>query len=521
MQSAPDKKIRWWRTVLRLIFGVFAVVILLVLLRAGYAFRDRIPGYSLDINISPVPSQAEPRPFRAGFAKEKITPDVSDPHHPVWLAGFSQNRSATGIHDDLWATGLVLDDGFHRVGIVTIDAIGFFQDDVVAVRKRLPSEARLDFAVITSTHNHSTPDLMGLWGPSFFKTGVDPAYKERVIQACVQVLTAAARDLQPALIRSQTLSLPHAGIVSDTRKPEVFDSDLRVIQFAAPDTRRTLGTLVTWGNHPETVWSQNRELTSDFCGYLREALANGIQLDGKQMMKGLGGIHVYASGAVGGLMSTTPSTLVRDPFSGQEFQKPSHDKARAVGHILAQRLLPALESDNPPFQTHAPLGIQARTIRLKLENNGYLVAGFLGLLDRGYLAWKTLRSEVSLLTVGDLSIACVPGEIYPEIVNGGVEHPQGADFAIGPVEVPPLRELMPGETKFVLGLANDEVGYLVPKSQWDREPPYTYGATKAPYGEVNSVGPDAAATVHGALQQLCLRARSQAAPAGSPTRASN
>ena len=107
-----------------------------------------------------------------------------------------------------------------------------------------------------------------------------------------------------------------------------------------------------------------------------------------------------------------------------------------------------------------------------------------------------------MLTIADASIACVPGEIYPEIVNGGIEHPSGADFDVEPVEQPPLRELMPGRVKFVFGLANDELGYLVPKSQWDEKPPYTYGAKGPPYGEINSCGPDTAGLIHGALRDL-------------------
>ena len=57
--------------------------------------------------------------------------------------------------------------------------------------------------------------------------------------------------------------------------------------------------------------------------------------------------------------------------------------------------------------------------------------------------------------------------------------------------------------KFVFGLANDEIGYVIPKSEWDRKPPYLYGSTRATYGEVNSVGPEAAPALHGAMTALC------------------
>jgi hypothetical protein len=113
-----------------------------------------------------------------------------------------------------------------------------------------------------------------------------------------------------------------------------------------------------------------------------------------------------------------------------------------------------------------------------------------------------MRTEVALVTIGEASIACVPGEIYPEIVNGGIERAPGGDFDIEPLEVPPLRDLMPAGVKFVFGLANDELGYIIPKSEWDEKPPHIYGS-KGVYGEVNSCGPNTARTVHAALAELC------------------
>ena len=107
-----------------------------------------------------------------------------------------------------------------------------------------------------------------------------------------------------------------------------------------------------------------------------------------------------------------------------------------------------------------------------------------------------------MVRLGDVTIACVPGEIYPEIVNGGIESPEGADFPGAPVEVPPIREFLPGKIKFIFGLANDEIGYIIPKTEFDRKKPYTYGSKNGPYGEVNSVGPDTAGIIHRELRRL-------------------
>ena len=87
---------------------------------------------------------------------------------------------------------IVIDDGEHRVGIAALDAIGFFHDDVLAVRRAIGGGARLDYVIVASTHNHSTPDLMGIWGPSEFRSGYDPAYRRQVVTAAAAIETGVA-----------------------------------------------------------------------------------------------------------------------------------------------------------------------------------------------------------------------------------------------------------------------------------------------------------------------------------------
>ena len=497
------------RRVLHLVLWTLVVFVALLLSRTFYSFRDRNPGYAVTLDVEGAKPTGSPLPLRVGFGRVKITPDLSNPSHPVWLAGFSQHRAATLIHDDLWAVACILDDGHTRLGLVALDAIGFFHDDVIAVRRQLPTAWHLDYAIVCSTHNHSTPDLMGLWGRNYVRTGVDPAYRHQVIEAAVQALGNAVATLQPARLALHEIPTKPEGLLADTRKPVVYDPDIRVMQFTNPTNGVTLGTIVGWADHPETPWSRNTEITADFPGYLRDALENGVRQDGLILEAGVGGTHLYVNGAVGGLMSTTPRVTVRDPYLQQDFKEPSHAKARALGRQLASRILPRLEATNVPGTLRAPISIRARTLEVPLDNNGFLLAPVIGLIDRGHVRWKTLRTEVALVTLGEASMACIPGEIYPEIVNGGIERAPGADFPIEPVEVPPIREMMPGKTKFIFGLANDEIGYIIPKSEWDRKPPYLYGATNPVYGEVNSVGPETALKIHQALRELCAPGRSQ------------
>jgi hypothetical protein len=504
MNSEPQRR-SIWRSLLSLGLWFFIVAVIALGSRCFYAFRDRSPGYSLTVSINGEAAKAHPRPLQVGFARLKIDPDLTRPDRPVWLAGFSQHRAATKIHDDLWAIACIIDDGSTRLGIVALDAIGFFHDDVVAVRERLGAHLHLDYTIICSTHNHSTPDLMGLWGPNYFQTGVDPSYREQVISACARLLADAVDAMEPARVSFYQIPLQPDGLVTDTRLPRVFDPDLRVMHFTHQVDGSTLGSIVAWADHPETPWGHNTEITADFPGYLRDALENGVMQDGKLLDPGVGGIHLYINGAIGGLMTTSPSVYVEDPYLKEEYREPSHIKARALGRQLAIRLLPLLRRVNSSAVDQLPIAIQAHTVQMPVSNKVFWLAPVLGLIDRGYpgLAhWTQLRSEVAVVTLGDATIACIPGEIYPELVNGGIERAPGGDFDIEPLEVPPIRDLLPGRVKFIFGLANDEIGYIIPKSEWDQSPPYIYGASHAPYGEINSVGPDAAMSIHSAIQNL-------------------
>ena len=97
----------------------------------------------------------------------------------------------------------------------------------------------------------------------------------------------------------------------------------------------------------------------------------------------------------------------------------------------------------------------------------------------------------------------IPGEVYPELVLGKVQDPvdPGADFPDAPVE-PSLYGQLAGPHRMVVGLGNDELGYILPKRQWDEKPPFAYGLQRAPYGEINSLGPETAPLLCNAFREL-------------------
>ncbi len=504
--------------------GSIIGIVLLLSFWVLWNLRDRHPGYEVDMNIKSVYT---PGTIKVGFAAFPITPEIVDTWNDVngdakyrpkdgdsyndnnnngkfdafWIAGFSNQRAANGVHDDVWARVVAFDDGETRLVLVSLDAIGFRHDDVVDIRKMIPVNAKIDYAIISSTHTHESNDLIGIWGESPFKSGVNSKHMQYVKTQIVAAITQASNNLRPAkLLFAQDLT-GAKDMVMDTREPVVMDPGIRLMQAIDAETDSTLGTLVAWANHPETLWSDNLLISSDFPHYVRQCVEKGVYDGDSLVMPGVGGTAVYINGAIGGLMTTRASMALTDPFLDTTYTEASFEKAKAQGQRLAMLALNALNKPDTLVEK-VNLSVQARTITLPLDNKMFRLAAMLGVLDFGMTGWFKTRTEIAAFTLGPASFLSIPGEIYPEIVNGGIESPAGQDYELDPIEIPPLRTLMPGKYKFIIGLSNDEIGYIVPKSQWDVEAPYTYNRVDAPYGEENSIGPETSPILYREIQKI-------------------
>jgi hypothetical protein len=485
--------------------------------------RDRNPGYELNLKVIPTGTGT----LKAGFSAVTITPAVPDTwidndsnakYEPrkgdtyidgngngefdaVWIAGFSKKRAANGIHDQLWARTMVIDDGNTRLSLTAIDAIGLFHDELIDIRNRISNTAGITYSIVTSTHDHAAPDLMGLWGPRFFKSGVDTDYLEYVKNQIVSSIEEAAGNLQPARIKFAKDLSGLSALVSDTREPIVMDDGVRIMQVLRMDSDISIGTLITWGCHPETIWDKNLLISSDFPHYVREGIENGIYSGDNLIKPGLGGVAIYINGAIGGLMTVNDTFPIHDPWSGQTYRIPDFDKMESQGMQIAFSTLSALENSSD-IHNSGSIGIASHTFDLPVKNCRFRLGARFGIMDRGYSKRRHMRTEIAYVTIGPASFLTFPGEIYPELINGGIESPVGQDYETEPIELPVTREMMSGDYKFIIGMGNDELGYIIPKSEWDKKSPFTYDAEESPYGEKNSLGPDTAPILHEKIRQL-------------------
>lgn len=470
-----------------------------------------LPLFLLAGSAAPL-AAAESKLVQVGFGETDITPDVKG-KKPVWLAGYGMGRRATGVHDPLMARCLVLSDGREKIALASVDLIGLQYPAVQEIRKGL---ADFKYVLVSSTHNHEGPDVIGIWGRGPFSRGVDDDYVASVVSKVVELIKKTGENLAPAAAAYGTAS--DETLLGDSRKPLAKDEVLRVIKFTRSDSKDAAGLLVQWNCHPEAMGSKNRLLTADF------PYATVAKLKEQHKCPVL-----YMSGAVGGLMAP-PAGVIKDS-QGKVLDEGDFEYCRLYGEAVADLATKAVTAAEPIELT--PFTVSAKPIAIPVTNVIYRLARVARILRREGRIWEgdfqklgpivteetmdkptAVESEVAYLRLGDVHVAGIPGELYPELIYGKFQEPAepNADYPEAPLE-PTVESILPGKKWLLFGLANDEVGYIIPRRQWDSAAPYAYGREHSQYGEINSCGPDVAPII---MQALKLRVEEVSTPRVAP-----
>ena len=405
--------------------------------------------------------------LRVGVAQAAITPTLSA-ERTVWIAGYQGNRPAKMVHDDLWVRALALQDGERGVVLAVCDLLGFNRPLLLRVRQGLAAAEALKRAGIkpeevhvAATHTHSGPDTIGLWGPSEGTSGVDAQYIEFLITTVARCVEEAVAAMAPARLKVATGSAP--GLSRNDRfrdileacgirdyasrdipaEAEILDPDFAVMQVLGA-AGSVMATVVNWACHPEM--SHTNLITSDFPHWLRGRLQEEY-----------GGMALYFQGAEGGMV--TGNSLPGEDIVASE----------RIGLALAERVIEAL-SKGEEVQA-SPIKAQSRSIKVSIENEGFKAAMAAGILPITPGAQGELETEVTHLTVGPIEFVTIPGEALPNIALM-------------------LKRSMRGEPKFVLGICDDELGYILAPEDWGL-PLYRYETSMSVASTIGRVIGDA------------------------------
>ena len=449
----------------------------------------------------------------------------------VFIAGLSSPRPADSIRRDTWARAVALRQNETTIVFVSLDLIGWFRDEIERMRDLIPPELGVDYLVVSATHCHQCPDVVGLWGIDDVTSGVDPDYVTMVVERGARAAVEAAEALEPAHItygQIRTNDFPEYGTanyVGDSRDPVIIDDVLRALQFRAADDGATIATMVNWASHPEYSGDDHQAISPDYPAWLCDGVEQGIDLGGTHR-DGFGGVCVFINGAIGGQIGPNDVRLIG--LDGIQYEEDSPASAEATGWNVAEYVHRAIERGET--EDTADLSVVAARFYVPVINAQFQTAFLIGLIDRPAYHYDPseplengntpeLYSEQAVIRIGRATAVTIPGELFPELAVGGYDgswtppywdlfedegNEEPPDLSKAPCP-PYLMDEMDGDYKLLLGLTGDYFGYIVPEYDFavDARLPYF---DEPPFGdhyeETRALGPHAAQVFMGNLQAL-------------------
>jgi hypothetical protein len=448
----------------------------------------------------------------------------------LWIAGYGNNRPAMTIKDELSARVVAFAQGDAAVAICTVDAVGLFFDEQERIRERIEAArpGAVDLFLLQATHTHEAPDTMGQWGfvnPRVLipdEPGRSEDHMELIRQGCADGVVEAIDNLVAVNVRVGRVEPGVDNLARDGRDPQIYDDDITAISLEAVADGAVIATLFHWGNHPESLDSDNNSISADYVHAIRTSLEQGLPAGVLKndtttvdvpARAGRGGVAVYLQGAVGGLIG--PNGFPIYGRDGTLFENDAKTWARtdALGVNLAELGFQALEVAEP---VAAPaLSFSAISYRAPVENAVFHLGLQKGWFDRAVYDYDEnlvvsadnlphIATGVGVVRIGDIAFATAPGELFPESFVGFADANAFGRPIIDPDnENPPdltkapaneeLRLRLNARFAMALGLCQDEMGYLVPTYDFklNEASPYVDEAPGDHYEETNSIGPEA------------------------------
>ncbi len=349
--------------------------------------------------------------LQVGVSKAVINPPMS-----AFIAGDKQNRKFTGILDSLYVKTAVFYDGNESFALVTVDCIGLLYQDLLKIREKIGTmDLGIPFSseniVISSTHTHSGPDVVGLWGEDFTQSGVDSVYMDFLVKIAAEQILTAASKLENTAVRYASTEYGHDWVANICE--EEIDRSVTILQFLN-DKGQNILSLTNFACHPTYLDAVYNEVSADYvAGFYQE------------MEKQLGGEHLYLQGAIGGWIQPIDKGI-------------SYEEVLQRGSGLANAAISALKEGESLKSNY--LSFRSKKINLPVENEAWrqLAAG--GIIQRTIT--EVVETEVVWFSIGEANFASHPGETAPIY---GLH----------------TKAMMPEGPQFVLGIGQDALGYIV------------------------------------------------------------
>jgi len=427
------------------------------------------------------------------------------------------------VHDDIWARAVAISDGVHTIVIESVTSQGLFIEDDSRIRNGVrAARPAVTQVFVSSTHNESSPDPIGIYGAPDNGTGaagvfsgVDDYYIDYLVAQSIKAGAGAVDAMVPASMRISEFSpsivarlsstFPTTDAIRDGKPafgtPEATDTKGRVLQLVRRSDGANIETIFNFAAHNQELGHApdsslapgpggkmlrvNRAMSDDWPGVFASAVEAKI-----------GGHAMFMVGDNGSIEDPHwPNACPQIHSDEGCFELPAH-----TGAALANDVITAIAGGS---ETIAPHTITPRIDRfiVPLQNQLFIAAFAAGLfahrtaattsvcLDSSSLPRPCFLTEVGLVDFGpQLQMLVNPGEAYPALIEG---HPFGVEQMSCPGRAQPPVPAWHARAahKLEMGLGDDMIGYQIPGPAWFSDPAVVIDVT-CPLGAQFTSDPD-------------------------------
>ena len=361
----------------------------------------------------------------AGAAKRCVTP-------PTWVPYLTSSGNGTcepfdGVHDDLYARALVLDDGRRSIAVLAVDSVGYDnailgpdRNFTAELRSRIASRTGLtpEGVMLSATHSHSTPEMLGLtpfrdtegiqdWLEAHLETLASTVTEAWEKRAAVRAYAGATQV--PGVARHRRILLKDGTLNRDGALPPLeeaagawaVDEALNVLYLEASNGRPQ-AVMVNYSAHP-VVAMLLPPVSADYPGALTASVESCLN----------GATCLFVNGACGNVNSIRVTTHFDDvSWIGRTLG------TAALGEIDRLKKGPPLSSTNVACDTER-LELDARPCpslqdaeKAAARNPSY--ENRLAFRLARKLAEGPIQIEVQAMALGRLRWVALPGEVFVE-----------------------------------------------------------------------------------------------------------
>ena len=197
---------------------------------------------------------------------------------------------AQGVHDPIFVRSFAIEGNGGGLVMSIVDLPGMGNEITREVRKQVAAKTGLSEAqiLVGTTHSHSAPDFMGLWG------GVPGGYRDFLVATVTKSMSAAWATRAPGILKVATDKAP----ANNRRGWGFTDDDMTVLDAFDLESQR-IGTVIVFAAHPVVLGEDPPGTVSDPMAGTTGCVVSPLDEVIRTRFAKLGGYRVFLCGDAG------------------------------------------------------------------------------------------------------------------------------------------------------------------------------------------------------------------------------